>query len=262
MPALLVVIRASNFRDIGGLKAKDGRLIRFGQLFRSQSLHALTDADVEGLRMLGIRLVFDLRSRRERTSRPSRWPDGTNTLHLELDLAADIRARNRALLDILRASPSAHSARQMMLASYHSFPTTFAEPLKRLLSYMLSDGGREYLPMLVHCSAGKDRTGFVIAMILSALDVSREDIIQDYMRMEDCVEPKCLVENTEHALEALLGFVPDEQTVAIIAGRSPDYIQAAFTSIESLYSSVDNYLTHACGLTRPARERLCVSILA
>lgn len=255
MHALPKLAGAGNFRDIGGRATSDGRVIRLGRVFRSQGLHALTDSDLDVLRALDIRLVCDLRSRRERTSHPSRWPKGTSTLRLELDVRADIRAKNRQLLDIMSATPGAQGARQMMFASYGSFPKTFAEPLTRMFSCILSSDGSARLPALVHCSAGKDRTGFVIAMMLSALGVPREVIIEDYMLTEQSINRDRLIQETEGALEALLGFVPDREAVAVIAGVTPDFLHTAFASIENLYGTVENYLAFACGLNPGARER-------
>ncbi|MFI4940781.1 MAG: tyrosine-protein phosphatase, partial [Burkholderiales bacterium] len=217
MYALPKLTGAPNFRELGGYATPDGRSIRPGRVFRSQGLHALTDSDLDALRALDIRLVCDLRSERERLLHPSRWPQGTSTQRLELDIGADVRANNRTLLDIMRTKPDAQGARSMMMASYSAFPQTFAKPLARIFSHMLSGDADGGLPVLVHCSAGKDRTGFVIAMMLSALGVPREVIFEDYMQTEKSIDRERLIQMTGKAIAALLNFEPDREVLDVIA---------------------------------------------
>jgi protein-tyrosine phosphatase len=251
---------APNFRDVADYRLADGRHIRAGRLFRSQGLHALTDSDVAALRALDVRLVCDLRSRRERLEHPSRWPEGTSTRCLEFDVHADIRANNRRLLDIIRDNPDEQSARRMMIETYRSFPATFAASLNQIWTYMLSDTAGESVPALVHCSAGKDRTGFVIAMMLSALAVPRDVIISDYMQIDKSIDRAQLIRTTEAACRAMLGFSPPPEALAVIASVAPEFLNAAFASIESQYDTVDNYLTTACGLSAASRERFITAM--
>jgi protein-tyrosine phosphatase len=261
MYALPKLEGAPNFRELGGYAAPGGRRIRPGRVFRSQGLHALTDSDLDALRALDIRLVCDLRSERERILHPSRWPQGTLTQRLELDIGADVRANNRKLLDIMQIMPGAQGARSMMIASYGTFPQTFAKPLARIFSHILSDDADAGLPVLVHCSAGKDRTGFVIAMMLSALGVSREVIFEDYMQTEKSIDRERLIQMTGMALKALLNVEPDREVLDVIASITPDFLGAAFASIENQYGTVENYLASACGLDAAARERFSFAMM-
>lgn len=252
---LLRLEGASNFRDIGGYATPNGQKIQPGRVFRSQGLHALTNADLNVLRALDIRLVCDLRSNTERALHPTRWPQGMSTQRLEFNVSVDIRANNRRLLEIMQSAPSMQGARSMMIESYGMFPKAFAGPLTRIFSHMLSGNARAAPSALVHCSAGKDRTGFVIAIMLSALGVSRDVIFEDYMQTEKSISREILIQTTGKALEALLGFCPDEQALQVISSVSPDYLNAAFVAIERGYGTVENYLTGACGLDANSRMR-------
>jgi protein-tyrosine phosphatase len=246
---------APNFRDLGGHAAADGRTLRPGRLFRSQGLHALTDADLETLRSLDVRLVCDLRSERERVLHPSRWPRGMRTHQMTLDVSADIRGGNRDLLDMIRAQPGGEGARTMMIASYGMFPIRFAQPLARFFAHLTSGDARTAVPALVHCSVGKDRTGFIIAMLLSALGVSREAIDRDYLATDRYVDREYRIRITKQAIAELHELVPDRAALEVIASVEPAFLDAAFAAVTAQFGSVANYLSSACALDAAARQR-------
>jgi protein-tyrosine phosphatase len=246
---------APNFRDLGGHATTDGRTLRPGRLFRSQGLHALTDADLETLRSLDVRLVCDLRSERERGLHPSRWPPGMRTHQMALDVAADIRGGNRDMLDMIRAQPGGEGARAMMAATYRMFPTRFALPLARFFARLTSRDARSAVPALVHCSVGKDRTGFMIAMLLSALGVSREAIYRDYLATDRYVDREYRIRITETAIAALHETLADRGALEVIASVDPTFLDAAFAAVTAQYGNVANYLSSACALDAVARQR-------
>lgn len=250
---------APNFREVGGYPARGGRHIRPGLVYRSQGLHALTDADVDAIRRLDIRLVCDLRSHAEQALHPSRWPAGMPTQRLDLNIQSDVRANNKILLDMLRAHPGAEGARAMMLYSYSTFPHTFGVGMRRVFAAIL--GAPAGLPALVHCSAGKDRTGFVVAMILSALGVDRETIFQDYMETQKKINLERLMVTTEAAIVALLGVSPGVEALEVISSVSPDFLNTAFKVIDDQFGSVDRYLHEVCGLDRSSLEHLDAAML-
>jgi protein-tyrosine phosphatase len=246
---------APNFRDLAGYAIADGRLLQPGRLLRSQGLHALTDADLETLRALDVRLVCDLRGEHERRLHPSRWPQGMQTHQMKLDVDADIRGGNRDLVDMIRAQPGAAGARAMMIATYGRFPERFARPLARFFSHLMSADARTALPALVHCSVGKDRTGFMIAILLSALGVAPEVIYRDYLETERFVDREYRVRITEQAIGALHGFVPDRAALEVIASVESAFLDAAFAGVNAQFGSVANYLSSACALDPVSRRR-------
>ncbi len=164
-----------NFRDLGGYRCTSGRRVRAGLLYRSDGLHALTDAGKQALAGLQLRSVVDLRRPSESNEKPDILPEGSSVRYLSIPLfeAADpeqIRARGRRPLSEIYLSALVDAKRS----------------LARIINALAS---ADTLPAVIHCTAGKDRTGIVAAMVLDLLLVSREEIAHDYAMSESFLEP-------------------------------------------------------------------------
>lgn len=247
-----------NFRDFGGLPTEDGRQVRTGILHRSGSLEALTNTDLESVRRLSIRLVCDLRSRKECASQPSRWPQPHNTKWLNHYLEVDIRAENSALHEILSSRPTLDSAHQMMRTVYEMLPAAAANSLGVILSHLANQA----TPVLIHCTAGKDRTGFICACILRALSVKRDHIYADYMLSATRIDMETLAKKTAD----FMGWRDvDKAVLATILAVSPTLLDIAFERIETDYGSFDAYLRGPVGLDEKTlsslRKRLLIEKL-
>ncbi len=172
---ILSLAGASNFRDLGGYPTTDGRLTRWGRLFRSDSLHELTPADLGVLAGLGLRGVIDLRTETE-LERTGRGP------------LAD------ASLTFLHAPVVRVEGGESVGA-----PSFDDEPGARYLWYLEEGRGTlaaaiemvatpDHLPLVFHCTAGKDRTGVLAALVLELLGVEQEVIVADYLLTEGRME--------------------------------------------------------------------------
>jgi protein-tyrosine phosphatase len=148
----------------------------------------------------------------------------------------------------------------MMIATYGMFPIRFAQPLARFFAHLTSGDPSTAVPVLVHCSVGKDRTGFMIAMLLSALGVAREAIYRDYLATDRYVDREYRIRITERAIAALHEFVPDRAALEVIAGVEPAFLDAAIAAVTAQFGSVANYLSSACGLDAAARQRFIDSM--
>src|ERR1700722_13993295 len=155
-----------NFRDFGGHAAPGGRRVRQGVLYRSQAFGGATEEDLQFLAGLGIRLVCDLRSETERRTAQDRWPVDSGPARLYLDIRNDARAGHRELIDTIRSQPNPAGVHRGMLLVYRGMPASFAPVLPQLFEHLLDP---VHLPLVIHCHAGKDRTGFICALILAAL---------------------------------------------------------------------------------------------
>jgi protein-tyrosine phosphatase len=235
---------APNFRDVA---AKVPGL-RAGMLVRSDMIMMPDAADAPQIAACGIRLVIDLRSPGERARAPHRWFTQTGVEIAGFDLAG--RADTRDALNRFAANNTVDGAHEMMRAAYEGF-SAGAIPVLRFLGERIEAG---QLPLLVHCTAGKDRTGFTIAMLLFALGIPRDAIDQDYLASHGR-EHSNAVEATRAMMNALLPNPITEEALARMSGVHVDYLEAALAEIERTYGSLSAYLLLA-GLDEQRVQRL------
>jgi len=233
-----------NFRDLGGYRSVDGRMVRWGRLYRSGVMSELTDTDYGYLSSLGIAVICDFRSTPERNAAPDRWvgpnPPQVYTRDYEMD-----ESTLRALAS--KGGATAADTRAAMIATYVDLPYAFADSYRRMFAEILA----HRLPLTFNCSAGKDRSGVAAALILTALDVPHEQVVIDYTLSEKVVNDRRLSQQPP-APHGASGFefiqkLPPEALAPL--GRSdPAYLAAAFTEIERRDGSVANYLSSRLGV--------------
>lgn len=228
---------AVNFRDLGGYTTADGRRLRTGQVFRSDQLADLSDADLGLLSGLGLRHICDLRADSEREQKPNRAVPGT-TVHAIgfMPLGGDALMAGAAALTVEKIE-------QVVGKIYLDFVTERTAHFARLFELMLEPGA---LPLLIHCTSGRDRTGVASALLLTALGVPRETVAADYD----------LSNQYRRDLAFQLGTGVDPVVMNAITRAHPAYLTLAFEAIEQGWGSTDNYLRKALRLSDAARERL------
>jgi protein-tyrosine phosphatase len=175
LPRVIPLEGCSNLRDLGGYRTADGQRVRMGRVFRSGSLANLTDADLARFGTLGIRTICDLRGVRESERAPSRLPDADTPDVVPLPIEPRVGA---SLRDLLRREEATGEDTYALLQAAYSAYAGEHLPRYRALFALLLDG---QLPLLFHCSAGKDRTGFGAALLLTTLGVPREAVVADYL---------------------------------------------------------------------------------
>ncbi len=238
---------ALNFRDLGGYAAQDGRTVRWNTLFRSGTTHAMTTRDIAALEALRVRYAYDLRSNRERSSRPTRL---TAVAQLEVryleheHLPGDLQEA----LKSPRTGPQ-HS-RQLMISLYRELPDQFTAAYRALFHH-IAEGD---LPLVFNCTAGKDRTGVAAALLLSALGVSREQIFEDYMLTEQFFERSC--EMILADARALMLKDMDRAVWEPLMRVDPDYLNAMFDALTVKYGSVEHYLRERLGVDEARLARI------
>lgn len=236
---------AHNFRDVGGYRTCDGGRVRWGRVFRSAKLCSLTPDDHGRLEALDIRAVVDLRSREEREFEPSMWRHPP--IHLyesERDSVAGLRHAVRTRGD------SADAAISFMTAYYAKRPMAFA-PEYRAMFAMLAAGK---WPMLIHCTAGKDRTGAACALLLTALGVGRETVIDDYVLTSALLpvpgppsQGTAMPIGGRDGAEREAALLPEVRASLWEAKRV--YIAAALDSVDREFGSIRSYLRDGLGLS-------------
>ena len=163
-----------NFRDLGGYRSRDGRHVKWGKLFRCGHLANLSDEDLVTLRALGINRVHDFRREEEQHRMPSRH----FFAHSSADYQISIGSMSRFWDILLAGKLTALSSHELVVNSYRDCIEEVIPAYTRFMRGILDNdrGGS-----LFHCAAGKDRTGMAAALILGALDVPRETIVEDYL---------------------------------------------------------------------------------
>jgi protein-tyrosine phosphatase len=237
---------ASNLRDLGGWPTADGRRVRRGLLYRAPALIGLTTQDEATIEALGLRTVCDLRGMREREVTQVSLGQSRNVhLPIEPSVGAGLR-------DILRTGQaSGHVTPADMFAllreAYEAYALVNFGQYRRLFEHILVPGG---LPLLLHCSAGKDRTGFGSALILTSLGVGWDDVLTDY-----------LATNTQWKREIAAKLELPGELADVLLSVHVDLLTAAFDAARSAYGSMDAYLETAVGLDPPVRARLAELLL-
>jgi protein-tyrosine phosphatase len=241
---------APNFRDLGGVPCADGRRVLPGKVLRSEALHALTEEDLQAMAEMGIALVCDLRRPEERELWPSRWQEAPRTM-VPVRTPDEVESEGASVLALFETG-TGESTRAAMLEIYRRLPHVATATLRTLLGEIL-DGN---LPVLVHCSAGKDRTGFVCAVLLSALGADRDVVMEEYLVSDEYFGYDRIAE-----LGAILATDGMNEGMIDALRCRPDYLEQAWASIDDGWGGVDEYLEQALGLDEAARRRLSELLL-
>lgn len=244
-----------NFRDLGGLPAGDGCRTRSGLVYRSEGPASFTDEHAPELDALGFRTVCDLRSEGERESAPHRWC-GPDCRVLALDLNHDLRAQGGDIWDTLRADASGANARQVMVENSGHMPGALLPHWRALVDALL--GGET--PLMIHCTAGKDRTGVAVALLLALVGVGEADILADYGRSDVFARNMRMVGSIDESFMDSFGFVPSPAAIEFLVGVHPDFLRAALDAVAAEWGSVAGYFM-AAGVGPAEQARLRAMLL-
>lgn len=232
-----------NFRDAGGYHTRDGQMVRWGKLYRSGSISRLADADLAYLQRLGIRLVSDFRSTEEREKQPDRLPDVPGLLERPLPMeSVDRWERLRGAYTIFFRKGKLDDflldgyRRVMIDGNAHHIGELFQR---------LADPNQ--LPALIHCTAGKDRTGLAVALLLLTLGVPEETVLADYTlsnRFYDHFRRGIAADIKQVAPWGV--SVDDLQDLLLVKAKT---LQGALAHLRQTYGSVDSYLRNQAGVS-------------
>jgi protein-tyrosine phosphatase len=232
---------AANFRDLGGYPAIGGRRTRWERLYRADNLAGLTEADLLRLEAIGLATLIDFRTPIERQASPDRLPAGSSIRRVELGFLPAGTLEMLKLVKLGTISPPELERR--VIAQYRLFCADHNEEYRQALAIALKP---DSYPLLIHCTSGKDRTGFAAALLLMTLGVSRETVLEDYH----------LTNLYRRAVPQLFGPDTPEEIVTILLSAQPKYLEAAFDEIDRLYGSFEAYLKAALGVDDADRRRL------
>lgn len=238
-----------NFRDLGGYLTEDQRSVSWRKIFRCGHLGELTEKDLDSLEQLNITHVHDFRREEEQKRTPSQPVRATVYNDYEMHVGSMSKFWEYMSSEKL----TAESAHELVVGSYRNCVDDVAPHYTRLFASLLSP---ETGASVFHCSAGKDRTGIAAALILSALGVDRDTIVDDYLLTLEHFDSERLMNIVEQHLRDADVAHWERSWLVPYCSVHRDNIEAFFEGVESRYSSVDNYLATALGINAEQRQRL------
>lgn len=241
-----------NFRDFGDYAAGQRRLRR-GLLYRSASQARATDADLEKLAALRLSVVIDLRRANEREREPSRRWSGFAAQVIENDIGQDTVDEWHSFIQSSDLTPASFHLYMLDYYRHAPFQRRHIDLYARYFHALAEIDG----PILVHCAAGKDRTGIICALTHHMTGVHDDDIREDYLltnNHERMVARLPLMR--EYVAEAAGGRTPSDEALLAAMRVEAQYLDTAFAAMREAHGSIDGYLDQALGLDPDLRRRI------
>ena len=245
---------ADNFRDLGGYKTKDGRTVKWGLVYRSDSLADLSDNDLVYLQRLGIKQIVDFRTPFEKQEDPDRIPSGVNYVEREIEVEGTaVKALYEKISsgdfgDLKPVEMMEEANRALVTKNQH----IYGPHLKSLLN-------PTNLPSVAHCTGGKDRAGYGAAITLLALGVPEETVIKDFLLTNEYTKDK--INKTIWMIRLGSFFQTDPEKIRPLLGVERSFIVAALDEMKKEYGSIDNYFKEGLGLSDADLDQLRNNLL-
>jgi protein-tyrosine phosphatase len=251
--------RMYNFRDVGGMPTTDGGTSKTGLLFRSGELSTLTARDLGALRGLDIRTICDLRSTRESRKKPLRLAakHSVRVLNVPLHDEATTDGSHKKLVGFLLGKTGGDRFREFIGEFYHHLAFDRALCVGEAITLLAHE---ENLPAVIHCTAGKDRTGFLAAVIQLLVGVPYARVSEDYLRSNDHFEPR--LKKLTQTLRIMTLFQVSPERMRLILTAHPEVLDGVHREIIESHGSIANYLIGACRVERETLENLKRLLLA
>ncbi len=238
---------AVNLRDIGGYRTADGRQVRSGLVYRAGSLADLSVVDQQGLVDLGLRHVIDLRTPKELEQRPDRLPATLQRGWVHVPVYVE----NNSSEFIKRMVLHRGRVDRALAEGYCELIDRRAHVFGDILTRLSRPDG---LPVLIHCTAGKDRTGIAIALLLLALGVPERDVVADYSFTNHHAAE--IRRASDHDMSRLKRFGFSEAAIQPLVIADPDNMRSMLTHLRDTYGDVRDYLTQQAGVSETSLQRL------
>jgi protein-tyrosine phosphatase len=233
-----------NLREIGGLPTADGRRMKTGLLFRSADLSRLSKKEQSILDRLHIRLICDLRSDKERQANPNRLPVPWTGQAVSIPIDANIQGlTRRQALSYLTGSFGDQEFEVFNHTMYHAIAFDHLTQVKAIFE-LISQASN--LPALIHCTAGKDRTGFLAALIQLVVGVPRETVLEDYLLTNSYYEPQ--VQRYSRKIRWMTLFRAKPERIRQVFAAKPEFLEEVLDEMVQVYGTVEEYLERGCGV--------------
>ena len=250
----------TNTRDIGGYQTSDQRTLRWRQIIRSENLSNLTANDFQKLEEIGIKTVIDLRTDREVKRDPTVWlgDNPPQFHHFPIGHSnSDFFNAQRKMMK--RNRFTAKQAQKHMIEGYQMIAKAGPASYQKMMTVVLDPSN---WPVLIHCTAGKDRAAVAVAIIMEALAVDREIIMEDYLLTNEVgrSEEKAVIlaKESRNSSSGKIVRGPSAKAWFPIVGVQPEMLEAFYASIDEQYGSMDALLTEM-GVDKEARSAFSAS---
>ncbi|GEK35148.1 tyrosine-protein phosphatase [Kurthia sibirica] len=235
-----------NFRDADGIRTIDGRKIKPGLIFRSGDLNTSTLNDIDQLEnSLKVQTIFDYRDDDEAKNSPTPAMEGIKFVRIPAR-KADSVLETANMKDIMKNQNFQHFSLDSFTDFYRELPIANPSYIK-----LVDEFSKYSVPLLHHCTAGKDRTGVGAMILFLILDVSFEDIMKDYM-----LTNQSLRANPPSWVGIVEELIPDKEVVKAIVGVNASFLTAAYDSIIDHYGTVETYLLQDYGIDETLRKEI------
>ena len=240
-----------NFRDYGGYAVRGGGHLRRGWLFRSAQHRDATPEDLRQIGELGLRVVIDLRGERERHVAPCRRPEGFDAKVLFVNEETSGLAPH---IEAARDVGDPEQARAAMCAGYAAMPfrPRLIEAMRLYFEALAETDG----PTLIHCMAGKDRTGLAVGLLHAAMGVSHDDIIADYLLTNTAGDAEERIAAGAVVVRKAYGAGLPDAAVRVLMMVRPEYLDAAFAGIRERHGDLDTYLAEVLEVSPERRQQI------
>jgi protein-tyrosine phosphatase len=246
-----------NFRDFGGYATPDGRRVRRGRLYRSAHHGRATDADLAALAHLGLSAIVDLRRPEERLREPGRRWAPFGAAVIENDLSEHpIDAYD----DFLQTGDLTVESNRAYLVEYYRHAPLKARHIDLYARYFRALGEGDGA-VLIHCAAGKDRTGVLAALTHHLLGVDYADSLADYLLTNDAARIERRLPLFAQYVEEKTGRRPSDDFLRATMGVEGLFLDTAFAAIRESHGSVDAYLEEVLGVDAALKARIADRLL-
>ena len=243
--------QAHNFRDLGGYLSDDGRYTRWGKIYRTDKLSSLSEQDQRYLQRLGVKRIVDFRSDEERKTAPHSLHPESRILIDPLPIDVEAAQIERVTARLQEQNVSVQDMVEFLMSANRAMVTHFTDTYRHWIHSLLSD---DHYPQLFHCTAGKDRTGLAAALLLRAIGVSEETVMEDYLATNHYTAAR--IDEVIRQIQEMDIFTVDEPVIRTLFHVQPQFINAAFEVIGQRYGNIEAYFEDGLALDRFQREQL------
>ncbi|MBC1887274.1 tyrosine-protein phosphatase [Listeria booriae] len=242
-----------NFRDLGGYVNTAGKTVKWGKLYRSSLLTNITEKDKDTLEKLGVSWICDLRSTSEIAAKPTPALAHIKNRHIPIGTAKNESTESQKI-DL----PDDHRVYEPLMGESYRVFVQSKDGFREIFNDIIE---KEEVPFLFHCTAGKDRTGVLGALLLKLLDIPENTILADYELTNQYAD------NILGEMQGLVNaFSNSEKKIDLenfrpMAEARPAYLEIAFDEMQKEYGSVDAYLEKGIGITPSEKAKFQTMML-